>query len=195
LYVQNPDPVLLDRFMKSFEYWSKWHLENRRPAFVPWHTQAYFQVWQVTRDEKLRDFIFEMNDWLLSMQQWEDVAYDDERGRFFDRKRPEFGPPHASSTGVYIEGLIDAWQLAVAVGDKTRAESYRRALARGLRDLMQLQFVDDDDLFYVTDPEMTRGGVRTTVFRSEIRVDNVQHGLMGLLKILDLFGPDQYGTE
>jgi hypothetical protein len=30
------------------------------------------------------------------------------------------------------------------------------------------------------------GGLRTETYNNEIRVDNVQHGLMGLLKLSDL---------
>jgi len=60
---------------------------------------------------------FEMNDWLLQMQQWEGLAYEDMKGRFFNPNKP-FGPPHASSTAVYLEGLIDAYTLAKEVGDQ-----------------------------------------------------------------------------
>jgi hypothetical protein len=199
VYLDNKDPELLKRFMQSFEYYSKWHKEVlRKPSFTPWHTQAYYNVWSVTKDEGLRDFVFEMNDWLVSeMALWEDFVYRDERGRFFSRKREKdkFGPPHASSTGVYLEGLIDAYRMAKEVGDKERAERYRLAMARGLRSMMQLQFVDDVDMYYVTNRDMTRGGIRTSVFRSEIRVDNVQHPLMGIIKILREFEPDDYSVE
>lgn len=36
------------------------------------------------------------------------------------------------------------------------------------------------------------GGLRTTVWRNEIRVDNVQHVLMALLKILEVFDSEDY---
>jgi hypothetical protein len=41
------DPALLARFHQSFRYYRGWHLENRNPAFIPWHTQAYFIVWEI----------------------------------------------------------------------------------------------------------------------------------------------------
>jgi hypothetical protein len=115
--------------MRSFRYYRDWHLgENRNPAFVPWHTQAYFMVWQETRDPELRDFIFEMNDWLLSIQQGqEDVPYADLAGRFY-APHGRYGPPHASSTGVYLEGLSDALRLTRAVGDSERTENYDAAI-------------------------------------------------------------------
>lgn len=151
---------------------------------MPWHTQAYAKVWRVTRDPQLLDFIFEMNDWLLGMQQWDSAPYPDTRGRFYDPDRPQYGVPHASATGVYLEGLAEAQRLASIVGDEKRAERYGLAIRRGLRSVMQLQFVDDVDMYYISKREQARGGVRTTVYDNQIRVDNVQHNLLGVLNIL-----------
>jgi hypothetical protein len=192
LYEDNKDPELLDRIMKSFRYYRTWHLDNRNPAFVPWHTQAYFGVWRQTRNADLRAFIFEMNDWLLDIQQWSGVPYPDLRGRFYAPDRQHFGPPHASSTGVYLEGLIDAYALAIEVGDKRRADRYRLAMRRGVRSVMQLQFVDDVDMYYIRDKERVLGGLRTNPYDNVIRVDNNQHNLMGVLKILDSFAVDDF---
>ena len=186
------DPGLLDRFMRSFEYYRDWHREQRNPAFVPWHTMAYEKVWQVTGDSELRDFVFEMNDWLLDMQQWDDAPAPDAAGRFYNPERPDFGPPHASSDGVYLEGLIAAYRLAVAVEDDERADRYRTAIARGLRNLMQLQFADDVDMFYVSRRDRVAGGLRTTVYNNVIRVDNVQHGLRAVMDVLDAFAQADY---
>lgn len=184
-YAESRDPRLLERILASQRFYRAWHLAQRNPAFVPWHTQAYFKVWEVTRSDELRDWIFAMNDWLLPVQQWESQRdFPDSMGRFYDPDRP-FGPPHASSTGVYLEGLIDAWRLAQATGDVERQERYRQSLVRGLRSLAQLTFLDEIDLFYISQRDRVRGGVRTTVYDNAIRVDNVQHSLMALLKILE----------
>ena len=57
---------------------------------------------------------------------------------------------------------------------------------------MQLQFVDSIDMFYVTDPSRVCGALRTTVYNNEIRVDNVQHVLMAVLKTLVAFEPRDF---
>lgn len=189
------DSRLLERFMKSFEYYRNRHLEvDRNPAFIPWHTQAYYAAWRKTRDERLSDFIFTMNDWLLDIQQWEgQVPYRDMLGQFYDPIRP-FGPPHASSTGAYVEGLIDAFCVARDSGDAKREEAYRIAIIRGLRSIMQLQFVDDIDMYYVSEARrgFVRGGIRSNVYDNAIRCDNVAHCLTALLKILDTFKDEDY---
>jgi hypothetical protein len=182
---EDPSSPLAERFDRAFVYYRTWHRENRNPAFIPWHTQAYYKVWKRTRDERLRDFMFEMNDFLADFQQWEKAPYDDLRGRFYDPDRRAFGPPHASSTGVYLEGFTDARELARAVSDKTREQRYNLAIKRSLRSMMQLQFQDAIDMFYISKRERVLGGLRTNEYDNAIRVDNVQHSLMGLQKLLD----------
>ncbi len=192
VYAQTQDGDLLKRIRKSIDYYWQWHQDNRNPAFVPWHTMAYSQVWRQTRDSDLVDKIFAMNDWLLGMQQPASERFPDTDGRFYDRKRRQFGPPHASSTGVYLESLIQAFRVARETGDNVRTEKYRIAILRGLRSLMQLEFRDNVDMFYVSKRDLVRGGIRTTVYDNTIRVDNVQHNLMAVLEILNAFEPADY---
>lgn len=191
-YAQTRDSELLGRIRKSIDYYWQWHQDNRNPAFVPWHTMAYSQLWRQTRDADLADKVFAMNDWLLGMQQPASERFPDTGGRFYDPKRRQFGPPHASSTGVYLESLIQAFRIARETGDATRADKYRIAILRGLRSLMQLEFRDNVDMYYVSKRDLVRGGIRTTVYDNTIRVDNVQHNLMAVLEILNAFEPRDY---
>lgn len=192
LHSRSKDGELLRRILTSVAYYRDWHRANRNPAFVPWHTQASYLVWNETRSPEIRDWIFEMNDWLLEIQQWESQReFPDTMGRFYAPDRP-FGPPHASSTGVYLEGLVDAWRLARECGDAARQERYRTALIRGLRSVLQLTFRNEVDLFYVSRRDRVLGGVRTTVFDNTIRVDNVQHNLMAILNILEHLPPGDF---
>jgi hypothetical protein len=206
VYAETKDPEILRKFKLSFAYYRKWHLEenNRNPAFVPWHLQADYAMWSVLGDDEqefkqeLAAFMYETANWLVDvMQQWDEgeYVYPDERGRFYAPGKG-YGVPHASSTGVYLEGLIDAWQLARDQGNTERQEFYRVAMLRGIRSMMQLQFADDVDMFFVRDRKAVQGGIRTTVFDNRIRCDNVQHPLMGIIKILRMFGADEYaGAE
>lgn len=190
---EKPDDALLERFMRTFRYYRDWHFQpkNRNPAFIPWHAQAYYLVWKKTKDEELRDFVFAINDWLMGLQQWGGALYEDTRGRFHDPNR-RYGPPHASSTGVYMEGLIDAFCMARELGDEERKERYRLSILRGLRSTKQLMFRSDIDMFYVGKREWLHGGMRTTVYDNTMRIDNVQHCLMAILKILDAFEDEDF---
>lgn len=203
IYADTHDPEVLRKFKKSFYFFRDWHLDDdhRNPAFVPWMLQADYAMWSSLGPEEaefkadLEDFMFEIADWLVgNMLQWtaeDGVVHPDEKGRFYAPKK-RFGVPHASSTGVYLEGLIDAWQLARDVGNADRKEYYRVAMVRGIRSMMQLQFVDDVDMYYVAKRELVEGGIRTTVFDNAIRCDNVQHPMMGIIKILRMFEPHEF---
>jgi aspartyl/asparaginyl beta-hydroxylase (cupin superfamily) len=191
--VATRDPALRARFHQSFTYYLGWHLENRNPAFIPWHTQAYGIVWELTREGELADAVFTMNDWLLRVQQWESAPHPDCQGRFYDPSRP-FGPPHASSTAVYLEGLADAFAIGRTLGEHDRVDRYRTAILRGLRSLAQLTFKDDVDLFYIAKRETVRGGVQSSEYDNAVRVDNVQHTLTATDKILTAFSEEDYSV-
>ena len=173
----------LERCAMAFERCRKIHHRKRNPAFVPWHTQACASLFARTGERRFADFVLEMNDWLLPMQQWNGIEVD-VRGRFYNPRRPEFGPPHAASTGAYLEGLADAAPLARALGQERRAAAYERAIKRGLRSLRQLQFRDCRDMFYVSRPERVLGALRTEVYDNAVRVDSAAHALAAAIKIL-----------
>ena len=195
-YREEKDPALLQRFMRSFRHYRAWHLEpqHRRPAFVPWHTQACASMYRETGDPELRAFVFEMNDWLVQFQQWPADEHPEFAGRFYPSD-PAFGPPHASSTGVFLEGLVEACELALTHGDARRSEVYRLAVSRGLRSVAQLTFRDDVEMFYAQRRERLRGGVRTATYDNVIRIDNVQHALMALLRAKEVFHPRDFSCS
>ncbi len=118
LLADDCEPNLHQRFLKSFTYFREFHRDAPNPAFIPWHTQAYALMHGVTGNPELAEFILEMNDWLLSLQQTA-AKCSDFVGRFYDPKRREFGPPHAELSLNLGDGLKDqaaavwAWQSSV----------------------------------------------------------------------------------
>ena len=191
---QQPDSRLLERALKSTFFYRRYFWNDPNPAFVPWHTQAATVLFRLTGDSALRDYIFEMNDWLLPHQQWGGSLDLDYWGRFYSPDKP-FGKPHASSTGVYLEGLVDALVLAREIGDEARAESYDQVIQRGIRSMAQLQYHDETDAYYVKRKERVIGAVRTESANNEIRIDNLQHGLMALLNYREICQKANFGTS
>ena len=173
----------VERCGAAFERCRERHYRARNPAFVPWHTQACASLFAQTGRREFADFVFEINDWLLPMQQWDGLSAD-LRGRFYDPQRPEFGPPHSASTGAYLEGLADALRLARTLGDGTRVAAYERAVARGLRSLRQLQFRGPHDTFYISKRDRVMGALRTEAYDNAIRVDSAGHALAAAVKLL-----------
>ena len=183
---KSPDASLLKRALQSVAYYRDHFRGARNPAFVPWHTQAVTMLYRITGDSALRDYVFEMNDWLIPHQQWGGSLDSDYWGRFYTPEKPIYGPPHASATGVYLEGLVDALDLALEAGDTKRAEAYRTSIARGIRSIAQLQFKDEIDAYYIRYRERVIGAIRTESDDNEIRIDNMQHALAALLKYREL---------
>ena len=116
----------------------------------------------------------------------------DLRGRFYNPRRPDFGPPHAASTGAYLEGLADAAALARTTDERTRAVVYERPVARGLRSLRQLQFRDERDTFYISRSKRVLGALRTEVYDNGVRVDSAAHALAAAIQILQ---PMEFGAR
>lgn len=185
------DATLLPHVTAGFHHYRDWHRQQRNPAFVPWHAMALCRYHAATGDSAAADFVFEICDWLLGMQQGS-TAPADVQGEFFDPARPGFGPPHASATGVYLEGLIEAFALADRLGDAPRRTAYRRAILAGLRALRQMQFRHASDMWYIARRPAVLGGLRSSGFDNTLRIDNVQHGLMAIHRILDLFHDDDF---
>ena len=173
----------LERCAATFERCRERHFRARNPAFVPWHAQACTSLFMQTGRRELADFVFEISDWLLPMQQGDGLA-PDLCGRFYDPRRPEFGPPHAASTGAYLEGLADALALARTLGDGGRAAAYERVVDRGLRSLRQLQFRGPHDTFYISKKDRVLGALRTEAYDNAVRVDSAAHALAAAVKLL-----------
>ncbi|MCY4594826.1 MAG: hypothetical protein OXC19_08520 [Bryobacterales bacterium] len=179
----------MERCAAVFECCRARHYKEPNPAFVPWHTQACASFFAQTGRRGFADFALEISDWLLPMQQWDGLP-SDMRGRFYDPHRPEFGPPHAASTGAYMEGLAEAVALARALGDQARASAYELAIARGLRSLRQLQFRNDVDSCYISKKNRVLGALRTEVYDNSLRVDSAAHALLAAIKVLS---PREFG--
>lgn len=181
------DERVEERFVRSFRFYRDMHRARRNPAFIPWHSQAYASFLEKRWIQEMADFVFEMNDWLVGIQDLSPPGRFWMRGRFYDPQRPHFGKAHASATGVYMEGLMAAFRLAKRMGDEERKRRYLNAVIRGTFNLRCLQFKNLGEAFYLKEPNTVMGGVRTDTYDNEIRVDNVQHGLMALLEATQVF--------
>ena len=107
--------------------------------------------------------------------------------KFFAAARPDFGLPPASATGVYLEWRIEAWDLARSLKHAARTGAFRKSILAGLRALRQLWFRHPSDMFHVSKRLRVLVALRTATNDTTVRIDNVQHGLMAIHRILDLW--------
>ncbi|MFH0769976.1 MAG: hypothetical protein V1926_01215 [Candidatus Peregrinibacteria bacterium] len=166
LFRKTDDPRYRGALDLSLPYYRSFWRGNRTLAFIPWHTQAFALLWEKDRKTEERDFIFEMNDWLVQQQNSDPSA----------NGYGSFGNAPGISSASYLEGLIDAVRIAKLSGDTQREERYREAAKLGMRFILTLQ-VDN-----VSIPQ-ANGGFRASA-DGTVRVDHTQHAVMALMKAI-----------
>ena len=181
LYEKTHDKRYIDTVKQSFDFYQDYYRKKMNPAFIPWMSMATYKLYKETGDGNYSSYIFEINDWLLQIQNKKCDA-PERLGEFYAPEHPEYGPPHAASTGIYIEGLSYAYALAKELNDTGRMESYKEAILLGTRSQLQLQF-SEDEASARSDARFVLGGIRTSTSNSAIRIDNNQHTIMAFINV------------
>jgi hypothetical protein len=148
-------------------------------------------MWKETKDPELASSILELCDWMAEVQQWQWAPYADLRGRFYELTgRKALGLPVAVTDVLCLRGLTDGLALARELKDTERVVRYRRAISRGLRYLMRLQFSDEVELFYVPRRFWDRiyGGLRSSIYDNELRAESA----LPLKSVFDRLRPEEF---
>lgn len=182
-YMHTHNETLLQAVQRGFVYYRDYWRSNHSTAFVPWHTQADTLLFNVTHDLDVAAFIFEMNDWLIDSYQIQTSPFKDELGGF-----PQYFPTF--TTSVFLEGISEAYTVALMVNDSDHVEKYSTSLRNGTRFILQTQWTHQN-AFYVEDKSKTIGGFKTSLTDTSIRIDNTQHAVMALMKVYahQIFAP------
>jgi len=177
-YIHSKNNTYLESVKKGFDFYKLYWRNNKNTAFIPWHTQTYALLFEITKDQEVAEFIFEMNDWIIDNFQIMDSNYLDEIGGF-----PYYYPTF--STSVFLEGINDAYLVALQQNDTDHITKYENAIINGTRFILQTQFTEENS-FYVENKTRTIGGFKTSLTDNSIRIDNVQHAVLSLMKTYDL---------
>ncbi len=175
LYGSTKNPSYIDSVKKAFPYYRDYWRNKKNTAFIPWHTQAYFLLYNETKDPEVAKFIFEMNDWLIDNYQI-----------YYSKSAEEFGAfvlnnPQSCLTSVYLEGINDAYSLAVAIGDDYHKKKYATSTRFGTRFILQTQF-NKDNSSSLKNPIRAIGGFRQNLKNNAQRIDYLQHAINSLIK-------------
>jgi hypothetical protein len=187
LYAISNDERYRSAMERGFAHYSL-VLENEfAPQYAPWHIQAYALAYSSTNDAAYVAHAFMLADSLVEEMLYADSdALPDEVGRFYNpEKRSTWGPPHSSSSGIYVEGLTYAYALASDLGDAGRAQIYREAIVLGMRYLAQVQFTEKRAKGFAF-PERVRGALKENISDFDIRIDQTGHAMNALARIVTL---------
>ena len=172
--LQSTNPNILSESMdiakNVFAYY--YHLYHASPdgiKMMTWMTSAYSKLFHLTKNDKYMEFIFQMNDGILSKQFNFHAKQIDIIGSFSK-------DGSSRTTSAITESLIEAYHLARLSNDNDRAIKYYEAICLALRFVLQSQFRPDN-----TFNQDIIGGYKNSFFDANIRIDNLQHaGLMML---------------
>jgi hypothetical protein len=150
-------------YRQRFRYKRSW-------AHVCWLTQAAVAWWRVDRDAEAARFAFEVCDWALTHQ-------SEKTGAFLNGHQSD---TPGYTTALYLQALAAAAELAKGLRDRARQRRYLDAYSRGVAFLDSLVY-QERDMPLLPNSRLALGGVRTSLVKSEVRVDSVQHALAALL--------------
>ncbi|MDY7227769.1 AMMECR1 domain-containing protein [Hyalangium rubrum] len=139
---------------------------------VSWLTQAAVAWWHVDRDAEAARLAFEICDWALTYQ-------SETTGAFLNDHQPD---APGATTALYLEALAAGAELAAGLRDRTRQQRYLDACARGVSFLDTL-VIQEREAALLPNPRHALGGVRSSLERSEVQVESVQHALLALLAL------------
>jgi len=162
LYDETRDARLLESVKLAFPYYAPYWRGNRTTSFIPWQTQALQRLYEVTGDDAVRDFVFEISDYMI------EYHHTDEPCAGFELK--------GIIAGIRVEGMIRAYELAREVGDAKRLECYGNFVREGGDYLVDLQYTNIEK-----HPKPAIGGFPGRK-EPKMRVDRNQHAVVALIE-------------
>jgi hypothetical protein len=143
-YKHRPEPWKLDFVRQALSVdQSRWRT-GKSLGQIPKQTAAYAEAYLLTKDNAFADFVFEMNDWLVTLQyEQTDSQHPHWLGGFMtwrDGKAIPVAPQ--VDAAAYACSLIDAARLARELGDVPRWERYKAGVELCLRFFINLQYTE-----------------------------------------------------
>jgi hypothetical protein len=136
-----------------------------------WLAQGWGAVHDLTGDPDDATIAFEVADWVSERQLEKNGAFLEE----LSRDEPSF------NTGFVAEGVAAAWRAAIDQQDYERAERYGECWRRAAA-FMRTLALESTDVFPFQRPDLALGGIRCTVSRGDIRIDQASHWLHALVE-------------
>ena len=151
--------------------------ENVTPSVLSgahWMLYALKDLYRLRPDPKYLEHAFRLADVLVATQNRE-TAYPDWEGGYFR-------PPRNTATAVRTEALCSAHSLARDFNDPKRTAAYLAAVEKGVSYQLQTQ-CRPETAMYFDDPGRCLGGFHAGLTDFDIRIDQIQHNISGILAL------------
>jgi len=160
LYEYNGEKHYLEAVQKAFPFYREYWRDNPNTAFPPWQSRAYYKLYKATGDNEVRDFIYEMSDYMLEEYNPERVCSD-------------FDFSGGSVAAVHAEGVNMAYDLS-------KNECYKNYGKEVADYIISLQITDTKEF---DTPAI--GGILGHEDSTSNRVDRNQHAVLMLMDAYD----------
>lgn len=178
----------LDTVRRALPVYRAWWKQQRSTDFVPRQSEAWAEAYFASRDRTLADFVFEMNDWVCTLQY---TQIDPRRMywyggfRAWREGRPVESEPQVQGAAL-AHSLVQAARVAREVGDVERFARYNEAIERSLQFLATLQYSDAGTQHFAAwyRPQLV-GGFHASHQDGNLRIDYNQHAVTTLLGYLE----------
>jgi hypothetical protein len=185
--VRRPAAWKTDLVRKAIVAYRPWWRDHKNLESVPWLTAACTETYLASKDQAAADFVFEMNDWLCSLQYPLDAQHERTWGGFkgWAEGRPTETPPTIVSA-CYAEALTNACRTARQAVDLDRYRRYQGVLQMDLQFVTRLQYTEGNTSHFA---EWYRsrlvGGFHASQQDGNLRIDATQFAVSALLQFVE----------
>ncbi len=178
--------IILEKLNKALEFLLEERPRTRSEHYtaVPsdaWLMMGIKELWDIEEMRKpaYAEFVFsDAQKMIDQMYKVTDAPYPDYAGAFYY----SYGDyPYAD--GARCEGLLGAYELAIAMGNRDKAEQIWPALRLAAWAVMHLVNTEDA-IYFARNPAISLGGIRFKYTRQWFRIDTIQHVASFYAKLL-----------
>jgi hypothetical protein len=175
---------------RALDYYRKHFQAQQNCLFVASMTPAFTELFAQTKWSEAAAFVFEMNDWLC---RWQIPSADPRIPQWAGGFRSIVNEqatdiPSGFETGLYLQSLACATQLARLKPDLDRYAKFKAAASNAAQYLVELQYVESNTRHFENAfrANMLLGAFHLSPTDGTIRIDATATPVSGLLRFLEL---------
>jgi len=179
-----------EKWLKAAKLCADWQIDDylKNPKQQPdaWVVQALCKLYRYTKDERIPDVVWKMVNWHFR-HQWgmpektTKLPYEDYFGGADNAT-----PPRSTPTSARNEANVEAWHLAVLLGNKEMADKLSESVQAAIWHNIVDQYRPVNS-YWTRRPDRVLGGIRGALIANDIRIDYNQHFLSSAINALELF--------
>jgi hypothetical protein len=187
--LKRPDDAIMGVFHRAQRYYAGWFRAGPGMAETAVFARALILTYAVSNDARSSDLAFAMLDRIATCQRSSVVDRSTGNTDEVTGRLPELDGAFAlrqpgvvgADTATCLLAFADGLALAERIGDRERAERYRRVVLSAARFVLQLE-MSEAGAYYVRSRIDAVGGIRASPWNNSLRADHASEALMALIQ-------------